>query len=101
PKSPEDKADDDFLDLKEKERVSNKIRQRNRERKLKCGSTIQDISSDLSHVIETVNDQDPKLLYDQNLESFTKSQPISNGSDLLKQSSKEQNTNLQNTNLRK
>ncbi|CAG8468058.1 8641_t:CDS:2, partial [Cetraspora pellucida] len=91
----EDKANDDFLDLKEKERVSNKIRQHNRERKLKCGSTIQDISSDLFYVIETINDQDPKLLHNQNLESFTKSQPISNGSDLLKQSSTEQNTNLQ------
>ncbi|CAG8599979.1 7743_t:CDS:2, partial [Dentiscutata erythropus] len=52
-------------------------------------------------LIKTVNDQDPKLLHDQNLESFTKSQPISNGSDLLKQSSTEQNTNLQNTNLQK
>ncbi|CAG8784347.1 16666_t:CDS:1, partial [Cetraspora pellucida] len=70
-KSPEDKADDNFLDLKEKKRVSNKIRQCNRERKLKCKSTIQDISSDLSHVIETVNDQDLKLLYNQNLKSFT------------------------------
>ncbi|CAG8542298.1 5713_t:CDS:2, partial [Cetraspora pellucida] len=47
------------------ERVSNEIRQCNRESKLKCGSTIQDIFSDLSYIIETINDQDSKLLHNQ------------------------------------
>ncbi|RHZ77904.1 hypothetical protein Glove_169g59 [Diversispora epigaea] len=39
-KSPKDKEVDDFLNLKEKERVSNKIRQCNREKKFQRESAI-------------------------------------------------------------
>src|SRR6185369_9080085 len=46
PISPEDKEVDDFVDLKVKERVSNEIRDRNREKKLQCesaGNQAQDL----------------------------------------------------------
>ncbi|CAG8749519.1 13449_t:CDS:2, partial [Acaulospora morrowiae] len=61
------KKNDYISDRVHKETVSSEIRERNRERKLKRESVIQDGSSDLLHNKETVNivnDQDPKLSHD-------------------------------------
>ncbi|CAG8814687.1 15590_t:CDS:2, partial [Gigaspora rosea] len=69
PKSLEDKAVDDFLDLQNKEIVSNMMRERNREKKFQDQESIQRISTESEQVSidQTHNAISPeiKIPYDQ------------------------------------
>src|SRR6266496_974353 len=63
-RSKEDIKTDEFLDSVHKKKVSNEIRQRNKEKKLLCELADQDVTSCLSRDKKTVtigNDQDSKL----------------------------------------
>jgi len=62
--SPEDKEVDDFVDLKVKERVSNEIRDRNREKKLQresAGNQTQDLSQ-FHEITSEIWSHNPKLI---------------------------------------
>ncbi|CAB5384768.1 unnamed protein product [Rhizophagus irregularis] len=54
----DDKKTDEFLDLVQKKSVSDRIRQRNKEKKIQRESVNQDVTSKPAYVAETDSDDD-------------------------------------------